>query len=96
MERDFNFFNKWFFGHESVNKLYKIGYVPDDQYSKKNITAEDSNLNNRLTMDLSQQFCLPLVAISTDADKCYDRINHIIMSFLLLTLTGNKTPYGPC
>jgi hypothetical protein len=87
MERDYNFFNKWFFEHEAVNKLYKIGYVPDGQYSKKNSTAEDSKLDNRLMMDLSRQFCLPLVAISADADKCYDRINHIIMSLLLLTLT---------
>jgi hypothetical protein len=43
-------------------------------------------------MDLSQQFCLPLVAISMDADKCYDRINHIITSLLLLALTGEQGP----
>jgi hypothetical protein len=53
MEGGFNFFNKWFFRHEAVNKLHKIGYVPDDQYSKKNSIAEDSKLNNRLTMDLT-------------------------------------------
>jgi hypothetical protein len=35
MEGDFNFFNKWFFVHKAVKKLYQIGYVPDDQYSKK-------------------------------------------------------------
>ncbi len=38
MESDFNFFNKCFFGHEAVNKLYKIGYVPEDQYNKKCVT----------------------------------------------------------
>jgi hypothetical protein len=53
MEGDFNFFNKWFVGHEAVNKLYKIRYVPEDQYSKKCSTAEDSKLDNRLTIDLS-------------------------------------------
>jgi hypothetical protein len=31
MEGDFNFFNKWFLGHEAVNKLYQIGYVLDAQ-----------------------------------------------------------------
>jgi hypothetical protein len=25
MEGDFNFYNKWIFGHVAVNKLYKIG-----------------------------------------------------------------------
>ncbi len=53
MEFDFNFFNKWFFGHEVVNKLYKIGYVSEDQYSKKCSTTKDSELYNCLTMDLS-------------------------------------------
>jgi hypothetical protein len=34
-------------------------------------------------MDMSRQFRQPLVAISADADKCYDCINHIVMSLLL-------------
>jgi hypothetical protein len=53
MEGDFNFFNKWLFGHVAVNKLYEIGYILEDQYSKKSCTADDSKLDNRLTMDLS-------------------------------------------
>jgi hypothetical protein len=48
MEGNFNFFNKWLFGHVAVNKLYKLGYIPEDQYSKKSSTAEDSKLGNRL------------------------------------------------
>jgi hypothetical protein len=43
-------------------------------------------------MDISRQLQLPLVAISADADKCYDRINHIIMSLLLLTITRETGP----
>ena len=89
MEGDFNFYNKWIFGHVAVNKLYEIGYVPEDQYSKRGSTAEDSKLDNRLTMDLSRQLRQPLVAVSADADKCYDRINHIIMSLLLLAIGGD-------
>jgi hypothetical protein len=63
MEGGFNFYNKWVFEHVAVNKLYKIGYVPEDQYSKKGSTVEDSKFGNRLTMDLSRQFCQPLVAV---------------------------------
>ncbi len=55
MEGDFNFYNKWVFGHCGINNLYGIGYIPDDQYSQKESTAEDSKLDNRLTMDLSHQ-----------------------------------------
>jgi hypothetical protein len=92
MEGDFNYFNKCFFGHKAGKKLYKIGYVPEDQYSKKCSTAEDSKLDNHLTMDLSRQMQLPLVVTLADADKCYDRINHIVMSLLLLMLTGEQGP----
>ena len=41
-------------------------------------------------MDLSRRFRQPLVAVSADADKCYNRINHIIMSLLLLAIGGDK------
>ncbi len=40
-------------------------------------------------MDLSRQFHHLLVAIWADADKCYNRINHITMSFLLCAIVGN-------
>ncbi len=88
--RTFNFYNKWIFGQVAVNKLYDIGYIPEDQYSKKGSTAEDSKFDNRLMMDLSRQFRQPLAAVSANADKCYDRINHIIMSLLLLAIGGDE------
>ncbi len=92
MEGDFNFFNKWLFGHVTVNKLYKLGYIPEDQYSKKSSTAEDSKLDNRLTINLSCQFRQPLIAVSANADKCYNQINHIIMTLLLLAIVGEDRP----
>ncbi len=33
MEADFNYMNKWIFGHEAINKMYALGYVAEDQYS---------------------------------------------------------------
>jgi hypothetical protein len=89
MEGDFNFSNKWVFGHKSINCLYDLRYIPDDRYSQQESTAEDSKFDNRLTMDLSRQFCQPLVVILADADKCYDRINHIAMSLLLRAIVGD-------
>jgi hypothetical protein len=92
MEGNFNFFNKWLFGHVAVNKLYKLGYIPEDQYNKKSSIAEDSKLDNRLTMDLSCRFHQPLIAVSANAEKCYNQINHIIMSVLLLAIGGEDGP----
>jgi hypothetical protein len=43
MEGDFNFYNKWIFGHVAMNKLYEIGYVTEDQYSKKGSTGQGNS-----------------------------------------------------
>ncbi len=92
MEGDFNYMKKWIFGHEAINKLYDPGYVPGDQYSQKESTAEDAWMDNRLTMDISHQLRQPLATMAADADKCYNRINHIIMSFFLLAMVGTMGP----
>ena len=76
MEGDYNFFNKLLVGFKAMNILYKEDFIPEDQYSQRASTAEDARLDNRLTMDLSKLSRLPMVAISADADKCYDRIKH--------------------
>ncbi len=89
VEGNYNFFNKWIFGHEAVNKLYDIDYIPQDQFSQKENTAKDSKLDNRLTMDLLRQLCILMASVLADANKCYNRINHIIMSLLLRAITEN-------
>ena len=94
MEGDFNYMNKWIFGHDAINKLYELGYIPGDQYSQKESTAEDARMDNRLTMDISRQMKHPLATMSADADKCYDRINHIVMSLLLMAIVGLSPCYS--
>jgi hypothetical protein len=84
MEGNFNYMNKWVFGHEAINKSYALGYVPGDHYSQKKSTVEDAHLGKRLMMDILHQLCHCLAPMSAVADKCYDPINHIIMSLLLL------------
>jgi hypothetical protein len=70
-------------------KCSNMGYIPGDQYSQKESTAEDARMDNRLTMDISRQMKHPLAKMSADADKCYDRINHIVMSLLLMAIVGS-------
>jgi hypothetical protein len=85
---NFNYMNTWIFGHEAIDKLYALGHVPGNQYSQKESTAEDTQMDNRLTMNISCQLRHPLATKSADADKCYDSINHIIMLLLLLAIVG--------
>ncbi len=40
-------------------------------------------------MDISHQLCHPLATTSADANKCYNQINHIIMSLFLLAIVGS-------
>ena len=89
MEGDFNFFNKWVFGHRAMNELYRLSYIPEDQYSQRGSTAEDARMDSRLTTDLSRQLRHPMAIAAVDADQCYDRINHIIMSLVLLAVVGS-------
>ncbi len=42
MEGNFNYMKKWIFVHKAINKLYALGFVPGDQYSQKESTAEDT------------------------------------------------------
>ncbi len=90
MEGNFNYMNKWVFGQEAIDKLYALGYVPGYQYRQKESIAEDACMDNsyRLTMDILRQLRHPLAPMSADADKCYNCINHIIMSLLLLATVG--------
>ncbi len=92
MEADFNYMYRWVFGYQAINKMYALGYIPGDQYSQKESTAEDARMDNQLTMDISRQLRHPLATMSANADKCYDRINHIIMSLLLLAIIGSMGP----
>jgi hypothetical protein len=80
--------NKWVFGHEAINRLYALGYITGDQYSQKESMADDARMDNRLTMDISQQLHHPLATMSVDTDKFYNCINHMIMSLLLLEIVG--------
>ena len=88
MEADYNYFNKWAFGYEALNALMAEGYIPEDQYSQRQSTAEDARMDSRLTFDLSRQLRHPMASTSADAGNCYDRIHHTIMSLLMLAVTG--------
>ncbi len=89
MEANFNYMNKWIFGFDTINKMYALGYVAGDQYSQKECTAEDAKMDKKLTMDILHQLYHPLATMSANVDKCYDRINHIILSLLLLAIVGS-------
>ena len=90
-EADFNFYNQFVFGKRAMNSLTENGFIPEELFSQKGSTAEDAKFDKTLTMDISRQSRTPMTIISADAANCYDRVNHIIMSLVWLTLLNGNT-----
>jgi hypothetical protein len=69
-----------------------IGYTPEELFSQKGSTSEDTKFNKTLMADLSRQARHPMTVVSANAAYCYDCINHIIMSLVWLVLTNGYIP----
>jgi hypothetical protein len=46
MEAKFNYMNRWVFEYQAMNKMNALGYIPGDQYSQMESTAEDTCIVN--------------------------------------------------
>jgi hypothetical protein len=66
--------------------------VPEELFSQKGSTAKDAEFDKTLMADLSRQARRPMIVASADAEYCYDRVNHIIMSLVWLVLTDGNIP----
>jgi hypothetical protein len=91
-EADGNFFNQFVFGRVAMNKITENGFIPEELFSQKGSTAEDAKFDKTLTTDISRQSRTPMTIVSADAAYCYDRVNHVIMSLVWLTLLNGNVP----
>ena len=89
-EADFNFYNQFVFGRKAMNSITENGYLPEELFSQKGSTAEDAKFDKTLTTDISRQSRTPMTIVSADAAYCYDRVNHVIMSLVWLTLLNGQ------
>ena len=85
-EADFNFFQQFIFGQEAMRSLTDHGLLPEEHFSKKGSTADDTKFDKTLMEDLSRQSRTPMSIVFVDAAQCYDRANHVIMSLVWLAL----------
>ena len=89
---DFNFYNQFVFGSKAMNMIMSNDLVPEQFFSQKGSTAEDAKFYKTLTTDLSRHARQPMTIVSADAANCYNRVNHVIMSLIWLTLLNGNTP----
>ena len=86
MEADFNFHNKLIFGSRMLDTARANSFIPAEQYSEKQSTADDGSFDKVLQGDISRQRRLPMSIISADAANCYDRVHHALMALLFLCI----------
>ncbi len=75
-----------------MQTLTASGYIPEELFSKKGSTAEDTKFDKTLMADLLRQACHPMIVTLADAAYCYDQVNHVIMSLFWLILTNGNFP----
>ena len=84
MEANFNAINKIIYGIRMLlNNVRKYKLMPEEVFSKRNRLADNRTLSKVLFYDIVRS-CRRLAGIALlDADNCYDRIAHPMLSMVL-------------
>ena len=91
-EADFNFFQQFIFGRETINLLTDKSFLPEEHFNKKGSTVEYAKFDKTLTEDLSKQARHLFAVVSVDTAQCYARVNHMTMTLLWHALIGTMDP----
>ena len=83
MEADFNATNKMIYGVRMLNNVRKYKLMPEEIFSERNRLADDGTLSKVLFYDIVRACRRPAGLASVDADNCYDRIAHPMLSMVL-------------
>ena len=83
MEADFNATNKIIYGIRMLNNVRKYKLMPEEVFSERNRLADDGTLSKVLFYDIVRACRRPAGLASVDADNCYDRIAHPMLSMIL-------------
>lgn len=82
IEADFNATNKIIYGMRMLDNVRKYKLMPEEVFSKRNRMADDGTLLKVLFYDIVRQCRRPAGIASVDADNCYDRIAHPMLSMI--------------
>ena len=69
-----------------LHQARKYKLIPEEIYSKRNRLADDGTLAKVLFYDIVRQTRCPAGIGAVDADNCYDRIVHPIVSMVFQSL----------
>ncbi len=91
-EANFNCYNQFIFGSQTMQALTNGVYIPEELFSQKGSTAEAPKFDKTLMADLSRQARHLMTVVSGDPADCYNRVNHVVMSLVWLVLTNGNIP----
>jgi hypothetical protein len=90
MEADFNRHNRIIFGNRMIHKAREEGLIPPEIFSTEGNTAEDGSFGKGLMTDISRQSKTNMAITSNDAESCYNRIAHAMLSLILQAMTVGR------
>ena len=87
MEVDFTSSNKIVYGVRMMKNVRDHHLMSEENFSKKNCTADDGTLTKTLFYDVMRQARVPAAVASVNTSNCYDRIVHA-MALLIFQAFG--------
>ena len=66
-----------------LNNVRKYKLMPEEVFSERNRLADDGTLSKVIFYDIVRACRRPAGLASVDADNCYDRIAHPMLSMIL-------------
>ncbi len=91
MEANFNATNKTIYGIRMMANVWKYALMPEEVYSKRNCLVDDRTLSKVLFFDIAWQLRRPAGLALVDANNCYNRIAHPMVSMIFQAF-GVPTP----
>lgn len=91
-EADGNMLDGHVFGGRALTHARECGLIPEEQLADKEKTADDGAWAKVLKADYARLRRQAIGIIAADAANCYDMVNHIVLSLILMAL---GIPFGP-
>ena len=88
-EGDFNWFSGFIFGDMAMKALADAGSLPKEHFSQGQSTEEDTAFDKTLKTDILCQARNPMAVVLVNAEKCYDRVDHLLLSLVWLALVNH-------
>jgi hypothetical protein len=83
LEANYNWFNKFVFAKQMMDKAFEGDIIPAEQFAKRESQATEGVLTSALLCNIFQALHKTVAIDSVDLAYCYDAVAHLIASISL-------------